>query len=187
MEELGKEWYEGTVTAVQLELVGGGPTTTATTGGKRTVKRGSGGSKGKAGNNKKKFKAIHQVKFDDGDESWFDLLNWDERGELEWVGERPTPRSSVIEEGVDKDKEAGAAAANTGSKRRRTDEGKGETLLVKQEVKSGPAHDTPAAVTAVSTARSPDAKKKNADVAVDCVPPESPPHQMINGAKYYMV
>mmetsp|Transcript_37940 Transcript_37940/g.82533 ORF Transcript_37940/g.82533 Transcript_37940/m.82533 type:complete len:327 (+) Transcript_37940:37-1017(+) len=212
--EMGKEWYEGTVTAMTLEIVGGDiggiAKSNKRTVGKKGGGRGRGGAVARAkqtagrdsatdGGQKLKFKAIHHVKFDDGDERWFDLMNWDERGELEWVGDdRPTPRSDTdVGTSTDDDNDDNDETT-VGAKRRCAGKGEDEKEVTNKSATKeddGAGGSSAMAVAALSphagkrAPRSSPAKPKAAasSVHVPVVPPESPPHQLINGTKYYMI
>ena len=107
-EPMAHQWYEGTITAVQLEPASA--KAGAGGGGKRGGKRGSHrGAKSKSTESSTKLKATHQVAFDDGDVRWFDLVYWTGKGELKWVGDAPTPVSHPT---IDPNAEESTAASS---------------------------------------------------------------------------
>ena len=193
-EPMAHRWYEGTVSAVQLEPANANAK--AGGGGKRGGRRGANkkSAESTSAGASTKLKATHRVTFDDGDERWFDLVYWVGKGELQWVGgEAPTPESlPTMDPYADKTRNptgtttdaaeaaeapnlkesAGAAAAPHGAE-------KPSPLVSPPNGKRNAPENS-----STSSAEAPTpAKKAKSD------PPqqESPPHTLVNGTKYYVV
>ena len=195
-EPMAHQWYEGTITAVQLEpanaKAGAG-------GGKRGGKRGARSKS--AGNGSTKLKATHRVEFDDGDVRWFDLVYWTGKGELKWVGEEPTPVSHPT---IDPNPNAGnavgteeataatspqepmdAAAAASAAPLHVQKDGAGEKaspLVSPNGKRNAPENNGSGSI---GGSGEPQASAKKAKVSPP--PPESLPHTLIHGKKYYIV
>ena len=190
-EPMSHQWYEGTITAVQLEPANANAKAGAGGGGKRGGRRGA-KSKSAEGSstdgNKTKLKATHQVTFDDGDVRWFDLVYWTAKGELKWVGDAPTPV----------DPNAGSKAVGTG-----TEGSMSASSSQKQESVDKvdlPATANPSPLVSPNGKRSAAENNNSSSIGGEPQSPakkrpkaeappqqESLPHTLIHGTKYYIV
>ena len=183
-EPMAHQWYEGTITAVQLEPASA--KAGAGGGGKRGGKRGS----HRGAKSKSKLKATHQVAFDDGDVRWFDLVYWTGKGELKWVGDAPTPVSHPT---IDPNAEESTAASSQNES-----EDTSATSTAPLPVPKDGSTENPSPMV------SPNGKRSAAENACNdssielqsqvkkksnAAPPqqESLPHTLIHGTKYYIV
>lgn len=195
-EPMTHQWYEGSITAVQLEpanakAVGGGKR-----GGKRGAKNRSAGGTNACSTTK--LKATHRVEFDDGDVRWFDLVYWTGKGELKWVGAEPPAPVSHPTIGSNNDGKTVAvgtdAGKTNGSPIQPKDSANAAAPLVEPTddvaektsplVSSGGKRKNSAGTCSIEPLQAPPAKKK-AKVAPH--QQESPPHTLIRGTKYYVV
>ena len=189
-EPMAHRWYEGTVSAVQLEPANANAK--AGGGGKRGGRRGANkkSAESASAGASTKLKATHRVTFDDGDERWLDLVYWVGKGELQWVGgEAPLPtmdpyadktrnttgtttEAAEAAEAPNLKESAGAAAAQE-----KHGAEKPSPLVSPPNGKRNASENSSS-----SEAPTP-AKKAKSD------PPqqESPPHTLVNGTKYYVV
>ena len=188
-EPMSHQWYEGTITAVQLEPANANAKAGAG-GGKRGGRRGA-KSKSAEGSstdgNKTKLKATHQVTFDDGDVRWFDLVYWTAKGELKWVGDAPTPvdpnaGSKAVGTGTE-----GSMSASSSQKQESVDKvdlpaTANPSPLVSPNGKRSAAENNNSS--SIGEPQSPAKKRSKAEA-----PPqqESLPHTLIHGTKYYIV
>ena len=200
-EPMAHQWYEGTITAVQLEPANAKANAGAGGGGKRGGRRGAKSKSDESSTNGTiKLKATHQVTFDDGDVRWFDLVYWTGKGELKWVGDAPTPVSHPT---IDPSAHAGSKTVGTGTEESTAASSQKESagtstdpLNAQQDgaaVKTSPlvspngkrsAAENNDSSSSIGESHSP-AKKKSKVAA----PPkqESLPHTLIHGTKYYIV
>ena len=191
-EPMAHRWYEGTVSAVQLEPANS------------NAKAGGGGKRGgRRGANKKsaestsinvgastKLKATHRVTFDDGDERWFDLVHWVGKGELQWVGgEAPTPVSlPTMDPYADKTRNPTGTTTEAAEAAEAPNQKESARAAAAPSAEQSPLVSPPngkrnASENSSSAEAPTQAKKAKAD------PPqqESPPHTLVNGTKYYVV
>ena len=191
-EPMAHRWYEGTVSAVQLEPANANAK--AGGGGKRGGRRGaikkSAESTSVSVGASTKLKATHRVTFDDGDERWFDLVYWVGRGELQWVGgEAPTPVSLLtMDPYADKTRNptgtnTEAAEAAEAPNQKESARAAAAPSAEQSPLVSPPNGKRNASENSSSAEAPAQAKKAKAD------PPqrESPPHTLVNGTKYYVV
>ena len=200
-EPMAHQWYEGTITAVQLEPANA--KAKAGGGGKRGGRRGAKSKSDESSTNGIiKLKATHQVAFDDGDVRWFDLVYWTGKGELKWVGDAPTPVShptidpsahtgsktvgTVTEESTAASSQKESADTSTAAPLNAQQDGAAvkTSPLVSPNGKRSAAENNDSSSSSTGESHSP-AKKKSKVAA----PPqqESLPHTLIYGTKYYIV
>ena len=197
-EPMAHQWYEGTITAVQLEPANAKANAGAGGGGKRGGRRGAKSKSDESSTNGTiKLKATHQVTFDDGDVRWFDLVYWTGKGELKWVGDAPTPVShpTIDPNAGSKTVGNGTEESTTASSQKESADTSGAAPLNAQQdgaaVKTSPLVSPNGKRNAAENNNSSvgeplsPAKKKSKAAA----PPqqESLPHTLIHGTKYYIV
>ena len=191
-EPMAHRWYEGTVSAVQLEpananaKAGGG----GKRGGRRGANKKSAESTSVSVGASTKLKATHRVTFDDGDERWFDLVYWVGRGELQWVGgEAPTPVSLLtMDPNADKTRNPTGTNTEAAEAAEAPNQKESASAAAAPSAEQSPLVSPPngkrnASENSSSAEAPAQAKKAKAD------PPqrESPPHTLVNGTKYYVV
>ena len=191
-EPMAHRWYEGTVSAVQLEpananaKAGGG----GKRGGRRGANKKSAESTSVSVGASTKLKATHRVTFDDGDERWFDLIHWVGRGELQWVGdEAPTPVSlPTMDPYADKTRNPTGTNTEAAEAAEAPNQKESASAAAAPSAEQSPLVSPPngkrnASENSSSAEAPTQAKKAKAD------PPqrESPPHTLVNGTKYYVV
>ena len=196
-EPMAHRWYEGTVSAVQLEPANANAK--AGGGGKRGGRRGANkkSAESTSAGASTKLKATHRVTFDDGDERWFDLVYWVGKGELQWVGggEKPTPVSlptTSMDPYADKTRNPTGTTTDAAEAAEAPNLKESAGAAAAQE-KHGAEKPSPlvsppngkrnASENSSSSEAPTPAKKAKSD------PPqqESPPHTLVNGTKYYVV
>jgi len=191
-EPMAHRWYEGTVSAVQLEpananaKAGGG----GKRGGRRGANKKSAESTSVSVGASTKLKATHRVTFDDGDERWFDLVHWVGKGELQWVGgEAPTPVSlPTMDPYADKTRNPTGTNTEAAEAAEAPNQKESASAAAAPSAEQSPLVSPPngkrnASENSSSAEAPTQAKKAKAD------PPqqESPPHTLVNGTKYYVV
>lgn len=191
-EPMAHRWYEGTVSAVQLEpananaKAGGG----GKRGGRRGANKKSAESTSISVGASTKLKATHRVTFDDGDERWFDLVHWVGKGELQWVGgEAPTPVSlPTMDPYADKTRNPTGTNTEAAEAAEAPNQKESASAAAAPSAEQSPLVSPPngkrnASENSSSAEAPTQAKKAKAD------PPqqESPPHTLVNGTKYYVV